>query len=678
MKYYKKTAAFVMGIAVALSAAAPAFTSFAEDDDEDLVILDNDGNVIKDEEAESTVIESGDFKYSEDADGVVTLISCMSSEEEITIPAQIDGKKISGIAGGAFAQLSSKKITIPADADYDITENPFAAAILLEEFNVEEGNKNWTVKDGVLFSKDLKKLISYPAAKTGKSYVIPDGTEEIGIAAFYEADIEALTLASSLKTLNRHCFSYMTNLRKIDMSVAEDIETIPPMAFVESSALSSVIFPENLLKIEIAAFMNCKELKEIELPETLDSVGQSAFMGTGLSKIIIPDSVTAIGYNAFGYIDDSSAVPGFEIIGSVNGMAYTYSQDSDSEYDYSNDFVFMTRETYERQKLLETMQVETSGDYNYAVNDDGTAILIGCDAVDDTVTVPEEIEGHKVTSVFANAFMGCLSKEIILPDTVTSIGSKAFSTEVEKITLPGNLAEFEDDEPFLSLVNLKSIDMGSGDGSFSAENGVLYNKDKTLLVCYPQAKEDKSYTAPSGLKYIAMSAACYNTYLEEADLSPVELISDYAFEGCTSIKNVKLSRNLKSVGQNAFLGCESLSGIRVYKETESIGQYAFGFTYDAELEADIKNNPENYADDEDGVVMPYSVVSGFTMYVEKDSVAEKYALDCGIETAENTVSVGKTNVDVRLFYGLGGIAGLGIIGVIIKLILSKVKKNKKK
>jgi len=679
MKYYKKTAALVMGFAIAFSAAAPSFTSFAEDaEDEDFVVVDNNGNVRKDDEKQEDVIaDEGDFRFSTSPDGNVTILSCNSHEETLTLPVEFQGNKITGISGSAFTQLSSKKIIIPAAAEFDISENPFAAAVLLEEFEVEEGNKNWTVKDGVLFSKDMKTLISYPAAKQGKAYTIPEGTEEIGIAAFYEADIEELTVSSTVKKLNRHCFSYLKNVKEIDLSEAE-IETIPAMAFVESQSLTDIRFPKNLYKIEIAAFMNCKALASVELPDTLENVGQSAFMGTGLTEIVIPDSVTSIGYNAFGYVNEESDVTGFEVIGSAGSAAQTYASDSDPEFDYKNDFSFTTTESYNRRKLLENMNVQTSGEYNYAVNDDGTAILVGCDAIDYTLTVPDEFDGHKVTYIFANAFMSCISKEIILPDSVTKIGENVFSSTVERITLPGNLTEFESDEPFISLSSLKSLSVGQGDGNYSADSGVLYNKDKSLLVCYPQGKEDKTFTAPSGLKYIALSSFCYNKWIEEVDLSPVELISDYAFEGCTAVKNVKLSKNLKSVGQNAFLGCEALTSIRVYKVTETIGQYAFGFSYDADLEADIRNNPENYADDEDGVVMPYSVVDGFRMYVDKDSVAEKYASDCGIETVTNSVTIGKSNVDARLFYILGGAAGLGIIGVLIKIITGKAGNKKKK
>ena len=66
------------------------------------------------------------------------------------------------------------------------------------------------------------------------------------------------------------------------------------------------------------------------------------------------------------------------------------------------------------------------------------------------------------------------------------------------------------------------------------------------------------------------------------------------------------------------------------------------------------------------------------MYVDKDSVAEQYAEDCGIETVTEAATVGYTNFDKRIIYLGSGVLGLGVLGVIIKLITSAAKKSKAK
>ena len=678
MKYYKKTAAFLTGLLVALSATAPAFTAFAEDSDT-VMVIDDDGNVYKEEEEEKTEYEAEGFKYTVNDDDTLYIIGATDNTGEVlSIPASIDGKKVGSVSGSAFLRMNAKKVVIPADAEYDLSENPFAPCIMVEEYVVEEGNRLYTSVDGVLFSKDKKVLYCYPAAQTAKSYSIPEGTEEICIAAFYKSDMENLTVPASVTALNRHSFCYMDGLKKADLS-AMSIETLPAMTFTECSSLTEIIFPETLKNIEVGCFMNCSSLEDVNLPESLEKVGQSAFMGTAMKKVIIPDKVSEIGYNAFGYENEEYAVDDFVMIGTAGGAAALYANDEDTEYDYKNEFKFYTTENYQKQLQYEAMNVQESGDYSYSVNDDGTAILVACNTVTSKTEVPAEIDGHTITSVFTGAFMGCYSTEIVLPDTITSIDEDAFSTTVECITLPGGLLTFESDEPFVGCPALKSISTGEGDGNFSAENGVLYNKDKTLVVCYPQAKEDKKFSLPKTVVNTALSSFCYNEFIEEIDLSNAELISDYSFEGCTSLKKVKLSKNLKSIGNFAFLGCTSLTSLRVYENVETIGIYSIGYDYDDELEADMEANPDNYKDEDGNVTtLPYSLYDGFRLYAAKDSLAELYAGDCGIEVITNSVSIGSTNIDMRFFYLIGGIAGLGIITAVTGTVSKKMKNKKKK
>ncbi|WP_044974612.1 hypothetical protein [Ruminococcus sp. HUN007] len=96
MNYNKKTAAFAMGLLIAVSAFTPSFTAFAETEnpDEDFVVVDDDGNVIgKETVDENAIIESGDYKYSVNTDGTVTLMSCGQGGDVFTVPVEIDGKK---------------------------------------------------------------------------------------------------------------------------------------------------------------------------------------------------------------------------------------------------------------------------------------------------------------------------------------------------------------------------------------------------------------------------------------------------------------------------------------------------------------------------------------------------------------------------------------------------------
>lgn len=654
MNYHKKTVAFITSLLICMS-VAPIF-SHAENEDsanhDDEIMLINLDDETK---------ESGDFSYSVDDDGNAHIESCLSDEDEITVPEEIDGIKVTEIESGAFMKGTYKKITIPASVEYISAENPFAPCVQLTEIAVDKDNKNYCSVDGILFTKDMTKLICYPAQKSGTSYTIPDGVEKIGIAAFYETKMKEVTLPDSLNEISRHAFNSMANLEKVDMS-GTSVHVIDAMTFAECVSLNEVIFSESTMEIGLASFYGCNSLMEVTLPPMLTTVGQSAFMGTGLTKIRIPDSVTDIGYSAFGYDTDEKADPDFIIIGSYTSGAYTYATDSDSDYDYVNNFKFVTTEEADAEEEYQAMNPIASGDYEYSIMD-GEACILLCESTDETITVPDEIDGYKVTSIYKYAFIDTTAKNIIFPETVKTIGANMFSEYVESITIPSGCTAIEGDEPFMSCTSLREIIVTEGgDGEYSSIDGVLYNKDKTVLIAYPVQKSDTEFKVPSSVTDIAISAFYYNAFLESADLSGVKNIGSCAFEGCVSLKSVIFSDDLDAVGNGVFIDNPLLMSVRLPSSLEIIGEYAFGYYYDASI-----------ADEE---MLPYSVVDGFKIYAEEDSLAWEYAQACGIEVVTNTVGIGKKNVDKNFLYVIGGSVGAVILAVAGVSIGKSIKRKK--
>lgn len=667
MKHYKKTAALALCLLISLTAAVPCATAFAEGESSGV----SDTNESADEE--SAELTSGDFTYIVDDDGNAHITACSSTAEEIVVPENIDGVPVTEIEKNAFRNCTPKKIAIPAEIVYISAENPFASCFSLEEIAVDEKNKNYTSVDGVLYSKDMKNILCYPPAKDGETFTIPNGIEEVGIAAFTDTALTEIILPDSVSTLDRHCFCYNQHMTSIDMS-GTSIAVIPAMAFVQCDMLKEVVFSDSTTEIQLAAFMSCKNLEEVTLPPALNTVGQNAFTDTAMTKVIIPESVTSIGYSAFGYKNETTAVSDFLIIGAANSAASAYATDTDADYDYKNDFTFVSIETYEKQLAYEALNPKRSGDFDYAIID-GEGYLTNCTSISESVEVPAEIDGVTITAIYYGAFLSCGSKNIVLPETVKTIGENAFSDYTENITIPGGCTLIEGDEPFLKCHSLKSITVTEGSGEYSSQDGVLYNKDKSRLIAYPQACENAEFTAPDSVKTIAPSAFCYNPYLTKVTLGSVETIGDFAFEGCTALSEAILPKCLKEVYQNAFLGCPAMKSIRVYGNVEYIGMYAFGYDYDEELAAEIQNAQL----DEDSDIMPYSVIDGFKMYVEKDSLAMQYAQDCGIETVTDTVAIGSKNVDKTFIYiVLGALAAaiLTVAGIVTGKGINKKKKAK--
>lgn len=165
---------------------------------------------------------------------------------------EIDLTNITSIENFAFKQSKLKEISIPEKLT-EIGVSAFADIETLENINVNEKNKNYVSENGILFSKDKKKIISYPIAKTEKEYTIPS-----------------------------------------------TVEIIASSTFEGNKKISKVNLPEKLKLIGGFAFANCSSIKEITIPATVTYIGQNAFNGTSIKEITIPKAVTEIGINPFG------------------------------------------------------------------------------------------------------------------------------------------------------------------------------------------------------------------------------------------------------------------------------------------------------------------------------------------------------------------------------------------
>ena len=170
-------------------------------------------------------------------------------------------------------------------------------------------------------------------------------------------------------------------------------------------------------------------------------------------------------------------------------------------------------------------------------------------------------------------------KSIVIENGVTSIGNNAFQGcyRLTSIDIPASVTSIGDDA-FQGCSVLGSIIVAAENANYSSdENGVLFNKDKTALIRYPQGKAVAPYTIPASVTTIGKSAFL-DSKLTSVDIPAiVTSIGASAFKYCSGLASISIPASVKSIGDNAFYGCSGLTSITFASGSQltTIGESAF-------------------------------------------------------------------------------------------------------
>lgn len=372
-----------------------------------------------------------------------------------------------------------------------------------------------------------------------------EGVESVEEYAFQNAIFTQVSLPASLKTLDSLAFFNCNDLENVD--VAEEnpsYVSVNGIVFSKDQAIlafcpanwqgSSYQIPQGVTEIADYAFGKVKNIKEIQIPDSVKKMGDWVFYESSLEKAVIPDSVTSIGYGPF---DGCTSLKEATVGGGISELPYR---------------CFYQCSALQRVYLSDG--IKAIGNLNFSY----------CESLTE-VRLPEGLE-----SIGGSAFYGCTSlTELVIPDSVEEIQGSAFQNCPNlTVTVPGRLKK-QSDGSYIVAGTLYLEGIQNYDKAFeilervnaerAAEGVEPLAMDVTLLdAAMTRAVEtavDFSHTRPNGLSCFTITGKASGENIA-AGSSTAEGTMNQWMNSPGHRSNI-LSSAYKSIG----VGCYQQNGI---------------------------------------------------------------------------------------------------------------------
>ena len=519
-----------------------------------------------------------------------------------------------------------------------VTASAFTADFNLVKFDVSEDNESYTSVDGVLYNKEKTAVVCYPKSLSGE-YVIPDTVTSIEKAAFENCNkLTKVTIGSGVETVNPYAFNKCNSLATVVFKNSDTVnKKICERAFYYCGSLTEVDFGNAVTSIGDYAFTVCSKIKSLEFPDSLTSIGQFAFSpytdGTGgtykesnLESVKFGTGLKTIGNYAFYDDRKISKLEFTDKLTSIGSYAF-YNCGNLQSIAIPDNVTKIDNNTFENCSSLKSVSIGKS-----CTTISATAFNNATALEKITVSADNEkyssVDGALLNKEKTSIILYPKSKsgEFVIPDTVTSIADRAFSScsNLTKITIGANVESVGDyafnecnvltevvfkdstikkkvigDYAFYNCQALSNVDFGNavtsiGNFAFMIDKSLesiefpdsLESIGSCAFSCYDYGTTG-SYFASNlnsvkfgiGLKTIGDYAFYKNEKLETIEFlgSNLTSIGFSAFNSCTSLTELNLSGNKATIGGNAFYNCTSLATVNLGEGLETIDGSTFRY-----------------------------------------------------------------------------------------------------
>ena len=508
----------------------------------------------------------------------------------------------------------------------------------LTKITVDPGNENYVSQKGLLLTKDGKTL----KEGVNGTVVIPSSVTRIGNFAFSgRGGLTQVTIPNGIREIGWFAFSDCDSLTEV--VIPASVVNIEPRAFVCSGLTSISVEEGNEFYSSRNGMLLTKDGTtliqgvngEVEFPPCVRMIGEMAFMRcSGLTRLVIPDSVTNIASKAFAYyhgltdawlprhLEGKFSANVFEDCGNMtlyyydkaymvtfqteegiveqrqcpNGMSFDTLPPSPTRDGYmfegwwtavdgeqaTGETVVTNNVTY-YAKWRGTAVV---GDYTYAYSVLNGQAEIGASNTWTTavspkptghVAVPSSLGGFPVMGIGAYAFGDCYGLEgVTIPEGVTTIGEWVFSRcQFEDMTIPKSVTSIGR-YAFNGCSKLKSVHISDLTAWCQIKFGYHANPLREAHELYLNGERVTKLVLPEGLKAVGADAFAGCSGLTEVTIPDgVTAIGNSAFSGCSGLTEVTIPNGVTAIGNSVFSGCSGLTEVTISNGVTAIGDSAF-------------------------------------------------------------------------------------------------------
>ncbi len=334
--------------------------------------------------------------------------------------------------------------------------------------------------------------------------------------------------------------------------VPNGITEIESSAFWDNQYIEKVILPNSLINFGGDTFYNCKNLKEINIPKSVKYMGDNPFAGCVNLKIH-NDSNNFIYENGALYSVDRKTLIYVSVMGEESQFEIPESVSIVGKH------AFFLCERFKKITIPSSVIKLKNNPFS------------GCPNLHLENKSPYyHVIDKVIYNKFKTAVIGCLNSiktnELRLLETTKSINRNSFwnCVGIKKIVFPKTLIDIGYN-PFIGCAN---IHFESHSDKFKVVDDVLYNKDKTVLICYPSWKAIGDIHLLDSVITLERGAFSGCNKMTSIHLHNVNIINKSCFTNCVSLSKVYCSDFISYVGEWAFAYCKNLDEISVNKQTK--------------------------------------------------------------------------------------------------------------